>query len=118
MPSDSALLSGSLSVLTEPVLFFKTQQPVDPVSVVHQICEDALSSPSPKKSRFIQRLTPVSLMGRASEVGLEELATKVLAPHFHLKDGVTKKVCNATGALEDAIGSNNQIIAQGGGGAC
>lgn len=33
-------------------------------------------------SRFVNRFTPVTLLGRASEKGLEEVAKKVLADHF------------------------------------
>lgn len=65
---------------------------MEPVLLVQRICEDAASCPEIKKSRFVQRLTPLTLIGRASENGLQETAAKVLAPHFHQDDGVSKKV--------------------------
>ena len=79
-------------MLTGSVVFFKTQKPVDPVLLVQRICEDAFSSPGLKKSRFIKRLTPMCLMSQASEKGLDEIAAKVLAPHFYREDGISRKV--------------------------
>ena len=73
-------------------MFFKTRSPVEPVSFVHAICSDAATATSRKRSRFVKRLTPMTLMGRASEKGLEELAQLVLAPAFHQPDQPAKKV--------------------------
>lgn len=66
-----------------PVIFFKTTSPVEPVSLVKTICEDAMNNKTRKRTRFALRLTPMTLMGRASTEGLEQVALKVLAPHFH-----------------------------------
>lgn len=79
-PADSA--SVHLTDLPT-VVFFKTVAPVDPVAVVKQICQDAMNEPLRKRTRFVKRLSPMTLMGRASEEGLEKVATEVLAPHFH-----------------------------------
>ncbi|KAI5361205.1 Putative THUMP domain-containing protein [Septoria linicola] len=68
---------------TQCVIFFKTAPQVEPVSLVKTICEDAMSENARKRTRFAQRLTPMTLMGRASMEGLEQVALKVLAPHFH-----------------------------------
>ncbi|KAL1303307.1 hypothetical protein AAFC00_006712 [Neodothiora populina] len=65
------------------VLFFRTRAPIEPVSFVRHICRDALNNPGRKRTRFAKRLSPMTLMGRASEEGLDEVAKKVLAPHFH-----------------------------------
>lgn len=65
------------------VLFFKTRAPVEPVSFVRRICEDAAKTPSVKRTRFCKRLSPMTLMGKANEEGLEKVAKEVLAPHFH-----------------------------------
>ncbi|KAL9528115.1 hypothetical protein SMMN14_08424 [Sphaerulina musiva] len=65
------------------VIFFKTTSPVEPVSLVKTICEDAMNNNTRKRTRFALRLTPMTLMGRASTEGLEQVALKVLAPHFH-----------------------------------
>lgn len=70
--------------LTETkVIFFKTRPPVMPVQIVHEICGDTAANPNQRKSRFVKRLTPITLMGKATEKGLEEVANAVLAPHFH-----------------------------------
>ena len=80
------------------VLFFKTTKPINPVHLVHQICLEAASSVSSstterKKGRWIKRLTPSTLIGRASETGLEDVARKVLGPYFHEGNVSSKKVC-------------------------
>ena len=66
------------------VLFFKTRSPIDPVNFVHKICEEAVSIRGVKKSRYVNRLTPMTLMGKATEKGLEEVGKKVLGEHFQL----------------------------------
>lgn len=46
-----------------------------------------------KRTRFALRLTPMTLMGRASTEGLEQVALKVLAPHFHQEPFRARTVC-------------------------
>ena len=74
------------------VIFFKTRAPVEPVSFVRRICEDAAKHNAPKRTRFCNRLTPMTLMGKATEEGLEKTAKEVLAPHFHTEPRVPVKV--------------------------
>ena len=74
------------------VLFFKTRSPLEPVSFVHKICHDAAEATGKKNSRWIKRLSPMTMMGKATEKGLEEVSAVVLAPHFHLEGGEAKKV--------------------------
>lgn len=69
------------------VLFFKTQAPIDPVDFVHRICEDAAANPKGRKHRFLNRLTPMTRMGRATETDLVGLAKDVLQKEFQLVDG-------------------------------
>lgn len=76
----------------QQVLFFKTRAPVEPVSFVHRICEDAAKNPQLKRTRFCKRLSPMTLMGKANEDGLEKVAKEVLAPHFHQEPRVPRKV--------------------------
>lgn len=78
--------------LTRPVIFFKTRPPVEPVSFVHSICQDAADGAEQKRCRFVKRLTPITAMEKATERGLEEVAQRVVAPHFHGPDHVGKKV--------------------------
>ena len=71
------------------VLFFKTRPPIEPVMFVQTICQDALAGAT-KRYRFVKRLTPMTMMGKATEEGLEKVAMSVLKPVFH-SDGVTPK---------------------------
>ncbi|MCJ1354743.1 MAG: hypothetical protein MMC33_004732 [Icmadophila ericetorum] len=73
------------------VVFFKTKAPVDPAAFVHSICKDCLAAANTKKSRWTQRLTPMTLIGKATEKGLEEVSKAVLAPHFHQDGAISKK---------------------------
>ena len=73
------------------VVFFKTKSPVEPVSFVEKIMEDAAADPQRKRTRFTKRLSPMTIMDRASEEGLEKVAAEVLAPHFHTEPKVPKK---------------------------
>ncbi|KAI0154081.1 hypothetical protein BJ166DRAFT_534490 [Pestalotiopsis sp. NC0098] len=68
------------------LLFVKTKPPVEPREVVRRICEDAklATNRAQRKSRFINRFTPITLMGRATENGVQETARSVLAEHFQL----------------------------------
>jgi tRNA acetyltransferase TAN1 len=68
------------------LIFVKTRDPIDPVGFVHRICQDAklCGDPRKMKSRYVNRLTPVSLIGEASEHGVVEVAKRVLAPYFDL----------------------------------
>jgi tRNA acetyltransferase TAN1 len=81
------------------VIFFKTVAPVEPVSFVHKICEDAMANPMHKRTRTAKRLAPMTLMGKATMEGLEEVAKQVLAPHFHQAPVTPKKVSGDDDAL-------------------
>lgn len=67
------------------MLFFKTHAPVDPVDLVTAICKDAAAGGA-RKSRFINRLTPMTAIGKATESGIKETARKVLSPYFDLAE--------------------------------
>ncbi|KAE9369467.1 hypothetical protein N431DRAFT_427628 [Stipitochalara longipes BDJ] len=68
------------------VLFFKVRQPIDPVDFVHRICIEVVSTPGIRRMRYINRLTPMTLMGKATEKGLEEIGAAVLNEHFNLRE--------------------------------
>lgn len=92
--------SVARSTLAQPahvviVVFFKTVVPVEPVSLVKKICDDAMKEPLRKRTRFVKRLSPMTLMGRASEEGLEKVTRGVLAPHFHQQPFQPKKVSDS-----------------------
>jgi hypothetical protein len=79
-------------ILFSAVVFFKTIAPVEPVSFIHKICEDAMAEPMRKRTRTAKRLAPMTLMGKATMEGLESVARDVLAPHFHQAPVTPKKV--------------------------
>ncbi|KAF6826630.1 tRNA acetyltransferase TAN1 [Colletotrichum musicola] len=70
----------------ECVFFMKTRPPVDPVELCRRICQDASACGDPKerKTKYINRLTPVSILDKASENGVIRAARKALAPYFDL----------------------------------
>lgn len=74
------------------MLFFKTRAPVEPVSFVQKICQDAADGVKQNGCRYVNRLTPISGIEKATEKGLEEVAKRVLAPHFHGPGKEGKKV--------------------------
>jgi tRNA acetyltransferase TAN1 len=86
------------------VLFFKTRPPIDPVDFVQRICEEIVKKPGMRRMRYVNRLTPVTLVGKANEKGLEELGKAVLSHDFQLsgQDDVNPLV--AGNADADAAG--------------
>ncbi|KAB5518746.1 hypothetical protein GE09DRAFT_1195429 [Coniochaeta sp. 2T2.1] len=71
------------------LLFVRTRAPVEPVEFVKRICQDAKSGGGGQKkrmmrSRYVNRLVPMSYVGRATEEGLVELAGRVLGGVFDL----------------------------------
>ena len=74
------------------VFFLRTRPPVDPVRLVRAICADAVvaATPSARRCRYLNRLTPVLRMGRATEAGIERVVREVLAPWFQLREPQVK----------------------------
>lgn len=72
----------------ECMIFFKTRCPIVPERFVKRIIED-LSEPNDKlkRTRYIQRLTPITNSCSASMEQMIKLAKQVLAPHFHEPNG-------------------------------
>jgi tRNA acetyltransferase TAN1 len=84
--------SFSHALTYQPVIFFKTRQPVEPVAFVQRICQDAADGVPQPLCRFVKRLTPITATAKATDRGLDEVAQQVLAPHFHGLDRAGKKV--------------------------
>ncbi|MCJ1291556.1 hypothetical protein MMC34_003101 [Xylographa carneopallida] len=78
-------LFQSVRLEVQCVLFFKTRPPVEPVSFVHGICSDTLNGTLRTRTRCVRRLTPMTMMGKATEKSLDEVGKVVLAPHFHVE---------------------------------
>ncbi|SCU82941.1 LAFA_0D00892g1_1 [Lachancea sp. 'fantastica'] len=71
----------------ECVVFCKTRKPIVPETFVHRIMQEfADPKTSHKRTRYVQKLTPVSFSCNASLSELSKLAQRVLSPHFHKKD--------------------------------
>lgn len=72
----------------ECVIFCKTRKPVIPEQFVHSLIEN-LADPAnmEKRTRYIQKLTPITSSCSASMDQLIKLAERVLAPHFHGENG-------------------------------
>lgn len=70
------------------VIFVRTRAPIDPVDLVVRICKDTQKT-GMKRSRYVQRLTPVTLTTMATSDGLLKLADAVLNPVFHKGEGQT-----------------------------
>ncbi|KAF1977188.1 hypothetical protein BU23DRAFT_578266 [Bimuria novae-zelandiae CBS 107.79] len=86
------------------LVFFKTRAPVEPVSFVHKICQDTADGIEPQRCRFVKRMTPLSAIGKVAGNGLKDVATEVLAPHFHAPEQTEKKF-----AIRVNIRNNKQI---------
>lgn len=90
--------------LTRVVVFFRiNNNSIDPVAFVRKIMEDAAADPSKKRTRCTQRLVPSTLIGHASEEGLERTTKEVLAPHFHAENQQSKKVGGDTTIPDQAL---------------
>ncbi|KAI9666641.1 MAG: hypothetical protein M1821_004577 [Bathelium mastoideum] len=102
-----APLFAPVKVDMDCVVFFKTRPPIDPVSLAHEICADAAKDRSLKRTRFVKRLSPVSLTTRATESDVDELSKEVLAPHFHQENGARKF------AIRPTIRNSNMLSRDG-----
>lgn len=73
----------------ECLLFIKTTEPVEPREFVRQICQDARDCTDimRRKTKYVNRLTPVSNIDKASENGIVKVTKAVLEPYFKLVEG-------------------------------
>lgn len=89
-------LFRSVKLSTACLLFFKTRPPVEPVSFVRAICQEAASQaasePRIKGSRFLKRLTPITRVGKATVGGLEQIGREVLEAAFGEKTGLKVRI--------------------------
>lgn len=88
--SDHAL--AEVRIKEECLLFMKCKPPIEPVEFSRRICQDAASTGhGGAKARYLNRLTPLTAIAKASETGLDEAARKALAGHFKLKSAGTEE---------------------------
>ncbi|KAL9572970.1 hypothetical protein ACKAV7_002655 [Fusarium commune] len=69
------------------VFFMKTVKPVEPLKLVTKACQDAKDCPDPmqRKTKYINRLTPIFDTDKATDKGIERVARSVMESHFELK---------------------------------
>lgn len=87
--SDQAL--AEVRIKEECLLFMRCRPPIEPVEFSRRICQDAASTGHGAKARYLNRLTPLTAIAKASETGLDEAARKALAGHFKLKSAGTEE---------------------------
>ncbi|PYH40417.1 THUMP domain-containing protein [Aspergillus saccharolyticus JOP 1030-1] len=83
--------------------FIRFDKSIDPEELVHQLCLDAHAHPEKKRSRYIQRMTPVKSVRKTLSVELESFAREMLKPHFH-SGGPLKKY-----AIRPVVRSNKKF---------
>ncbi|RMX78562.1 hypothetical protein D0869_08993, partial [Hortaea werneckii] len=108
----TAQLFTPVRVDVQCVVFFRTVAPVEPVSFVQRICQDAVDKKLRRRTKTVKRLSPMSLMGRASAEGLESVAKQVLAPHFHKQPFESRKFAIRPTLRNHSILSRDSIIKQ------
>lgn len=81
---------GRILIDAWPVAFIKVADGLDPVELVHRICEDAQAEPGTKRGRWVKRMTPMTLIRKTLGSGLEDVCERVLKPHFHSGGGPKK----------------------------
>lgn len=90
----------------------RCKAPVDPVEFSRRICQDASTvGHGGAQARYLNRLTPVSIIVKATEGGLEDAARQTLANIFKLKPKETKASVEAEatdgGGAEANEGTSN-----------
>lgn len=91
--SDSVL--EEVRIKEECLLFMRCKAPIEPVEFSRRICQDAASTGhGGAKARYLNRLTPLTAIAKASETGLDEAMRKALAGHFKFKSASTEENSN------------------------
>ncbi|KAK5108625.1 hypothetical protein LTR62_008116 [Meristemomyces frigidus] len=108
----SVQLCTPVRIDVQCVVFFRTVSPIEPVSFVKKICEDAIEKNALRRARIVKRLSPMTLLGRATTEGLEKVAIDVLAPHFHQIPFQSKKFAIRPTLRNHNVLSRDSIIKQ------
>ncbi|KAK0713831.1 hypothetical protein B0T26DRAFT_718592 [Lasiosphaeria miniovina] len=107
---DSAAIFTPMKMGVDCLVFFKTRAPIEPVEFVRRICVDAKACADPRqlRCRYVNRLTPSTVMGKATEQGIVELAKKALAPFFDLGGKRATRAEPRTESAADAVSEQKQ----------
>lgn len=77
----------------------RCKAPVDPVEFSRRICQDASTvGHGGAQARYLNRLTPVSIIVKATDGAIEDAARQTLANHFKLKPKEAKASADAEAA--------------------
>ncbi|KAI1000303.1 hypothetical protein K3495_g7890 [Podosphaera aphanis] len=110
-----------VSIDLQCVLFFKTAPLIAPVEFVESIVNLIVADPKAHRTRYVNRLTPIILMAKATEKGLDELCGQVLSRYFRCnppysqdKDGCEKEqkaeaIKGASYAIRPTIRNHNSL---------
>ncbi|KAK3951578.1 hypothetical protein QBC32DRAFT_160447 [Pseudoneurospora amorphoporcata] len=108
---DKALLKA-MKLNIDCLLFVRTKAPIEPVEFVKRIVLDTKECADIRKikCRYLNRLTPMSVMGKATEQGLTETGRQVLEEHFDLsgKKGETQEGGAGAAAEESKEGEKKK----------
>lgn len=110
-PGGKSKLFQAVFLDVQCVLFFKIGKEIDPVDFCRRIAEEAVENPKGRKHRFLNRLSPMSKMGKATEDGLKETAREVLSKHFRLhgEEGAEAETKEVSYAIRPTIRNHNQL---------
>ncbi|PGH18112.1 hypothetical protein AJ79_00740 [Helicocarpus griseus UAMH5409] len=89
--------------------FIKMDKSLDPVQIAHRLCATARANSDQKRSRWIQRITPVTLTQKVLGGGIEQLSREVLKPHFH-SGGPSKKYAIRTSIRNNTTWTRETLI--------
>ncbi|KAG4412093.1 hypothetical protein IFR04_014768 [Cadophora malorum] len=92
------------------VLFFKTGPAIEPVDFVHRICKEVVEKPGVRRMKYVNRLTPMTLMAKATEKGLQDLGSTVLHKHFHMAADATEEPTSAKEKDSEDIPNSSYAI--------
>lgn len=92
------------------VMFFKTRSPINPVDFVQRIIQEVVEKPDIRKMRYINRLTPTTLIGKATEKSLDDLLQRLLPEHFQLAKPEKGIEAIAEPGAEPEIGANAREV--------
>jgi tRNA acetyltransferase TAN1 len=85
----------------------------DPVDIVRKLCQSAARKDSSgPRSRYIKRLTPVTLIRKVLSNGLESLCDEVLPAHFQIDEGPDQEPPSET--EDDRQGRDSKLPKHGG----
>lgn len=106
---DKALLKA-MKLNIDCLLFVRTKAPIEPVEFVRKIVVDTKECTDIRKikCRYLNRLTPMSVMGKATEQGLAETARQVLEEHFELKKGESTEASEEEKKKKDGEGEKKE----------